>query len=367
LWRCNGYGGSTIVFLIGNVGCRLPYFVEKRLCRADVKTIFCVAFTISFAALYYMQVHYQLQDLPPFKNAVLTIGTFDGVHTGHQQIIKLMLAEAERTGGETVVVTFHPHPRQVIAANQSAVFLLNTLQEKIVLLEKYGIKHLVVTPFTEAFSLQTAEAYIADFLVKTFHPHTIIIGHDHRFGRSRSGNFELLEARAADLQYRVKEIPPYMLENSAISSTRVREALQRGAVEVANEFLGYAYFFSGIVVEGNKLGRTLGFPTANLHIAEEKKLVPGNGVYAVEVELQYATGDKQGRLLKGMMNIGIRPTVEGTLRMIEVNLFDFDEEIYGDRLTVYVKKRLRSEQKFMSLEELKLQLAKDKMAALTIS
>jgi riboflavin kinase/FMN adenylyltransferase len=331
-----------------------------------LKTMFCVGISISFASLYYMQVHYHLQELPRFRNAVLTIGTFDGVHTGHQQIINLMLTEAERIGGETVVVTFHPHPRQIIAANQAAVFLLNTPEEKITLLEKYGIDHLVVTPFTEAFSLQSAEAYIADFLVQTFYPHTIIIGHDHRFGKSRSGDFKLLEDQAAAHQYRVKEIPPYMLENSTISSTRVREAIQRGAIEAANAYLGYAYFFSGLVVEGNKLGRTLGYPTANLSIAEQKKLVPGNGVYAVDVALNYAQGDKPTKALKGMMNIGVRPTVEGTQRMIEVHLFEFDEEIYGDTLTVFVKKRLRNEQKFMSLDELKAQLAKDKAAALAL-
>ena len=316
-----------------------------------------------------MKVHYDINQLPVFKNAVVTIGTFDGVHTGHQQIIRLMLDESKKINGETVIITFHPHPRQVIAARQAELFLLNTIQEKISLLEKYGIQHLVVIPFTEAFSLQTAEEYIEQFLVKTFQPHTIIIGHDHRFGKSRRGNFELLEENAARYNYLVKEIPGFMLQNNTISSTLIRDALQKGQIDTANECLGYSYFFSGKVVEGNKLGRTIGYPTANLKIEEEKKLIPGNGVYAVEVlvnsEWSMVNGATQPlNRYKGMMNIGIRPTVEGTTRMIEVNIFDFDKEIYGDILTVHIKKRLRNEQKFIGLDALKEQLSKDKEQAL---
>ena len=315
-----------------------------------------------------MTIHHDIQHLPVFKNAVVTIGTFDGVHTGHQQIIQLMKEEASRINGETVIITFHPHPRQVIAARQSEVFLLNTIQEKIILLEKYGIQHLVVTPFTEEFSLQTAEEYIENFLVKTFHPHTIIIGHDHRFGKSRSGDFNLLQEKATQGNYVVKEIPGFMLQNNTISSTRIREALLKGNIEIANEYLGSPYFFNGMVVEGNKLGRTIGYPTANLFIEEDKKLIPGNGVYAVQVQLHEKDADEfisnaPSKVLAGMMNIGIRPTVEGTKRMIEVNIFDFDKEIYGDTLTVTILKRLRNEQKFSGLDELKGQLAKDKKQA----
>ncbi len=316
----------------------------------------------------YMTVHYDIQHLPVFKNAVVTIGTFDGVHTGHQQIIQLMKEEASRINGETVIITFHPHPRQVIAARQSEVFLLNTIQEKITLLEKYGIQHLVVTPFTEEFSLQPAEEYIENFLVKTFHPHTIIIGHDHRFGKSRSGDFDLLQEKANLYNYVVKEIPGFMLQNNTISSTSIRQALLKGNIETANKYLGYPYFFSGEVVEGNKLGRTIGYATANLFIEEDKKLIPGNGVYVVQVQLNEkdvyeSIANAASQLLTGMMNIGIRPTVEGTMRMIEVNIFDFDKEIYGDTLTVMILKRLRNEQKFSGLDELKGQLAKDKEQA----
>ncbi len=312
-----------------------------------------------------MTVHYDINTLPDFKNAVVTIGTFDGVHTGHQQILQLMLNEAKQINGETVIITFHPHPRQVIAARQTELFLLNTLEEKISLLEKYGIQHLVVTPFTEAFSLQSAEAYIEDFLVKTFHPHTIIIGHDHRFGKSRSGNFDLLQEKAAQYNYVVKEIPEFLLKDNTISSTIIRQALLKGNIDTANEYLGYPYFFSGKVVEGNKLGRTIGYPTANLNVAEEKKLIPGNGVYAVEVLVNGESSMVNGEpaKLKGMMNIGVRPTVEGVNRMIEVNIFDFDKDIYGETLTIHIKKRLRNEQKFNGLEELKNQLGKDKEMA----
>lgn len=311
-----------------------------------------------------MTVHTDIQHLPAFRNAVVTIGTFDGVHKGHQQILNLMIEEARKVNGETVIITFHPHPRQVIAANQAELFLLNSLEEKISLLEKYGIEHLVITPFTEAFSLQPAEAYIENFLVKTFHPHTIIIGHDHRFGKSRSGNFALLEEKAALFNYVVKEIPEFMLQENTISSTIIRQALQKGNIETANEYLGYPYFFSGTVIEGNKLGRTIGYPTANLQTTEEKKLVPGNGVYAVMVSGKWGLGSGKPPVHKGMMNIGVRPTVEGVNRMIEVNIFDFDKDIYGDILTVHIYRRLRNEQKFNGLEELKGQLGKDKELAI---
>ncbi|MCW3093455.1 MAG: bifunctional riboflavin kinase/FAD synthetase [Ferruginibacter sp.] len=306
-----------------------------------------------------MTVHTNIASLPVFRNAMITIGTFDGVHGGHQQIIQLMKAEAAKAGGETVIITFHPHPRKVVGSQPGPVYLLNTLEEKIVLLEKYGIDHLVIVPFTETFAKQSAEAYIEDFLVKTFNPHTIIIGHDHRFGKGRSGDFQLLEDKAAEYGYAVKEIPGYMLKDITISSTRIREALLEGDIDTANYFLGYDYFFSGKVVEGNKLGRTIGYPTANLVVADENKLVPGNGVYAVTIKNEKLTTTHLG----GMMNIGVRPTIGATKRVIEVNIFDFDKEIYGETLTVSIKKHLRSEVKFTGLDELKLQLSRDKEAA----
>ena len=307
----------------------------------------------------FMQVHHHIDQLPVFHKAVITIGTFDGVHSGHRQVINLLQSEAARIGGETVVVTFHPHPRMVIAEERSSIHLLNTLEEKISLLAAHGIGHLVVVPFNTAFAQQSAAAYIEDFLVEKFHPHTIIIGYDHRFGKGRQGDYHLLEAKAAQFNYAVKEIPGQLLQNIAISSTRIREALLKADVDNANALLGYPYFFSGTVVEGNKLGRTLGYPTANLQPLEPDKLIPGNGVYAVTV----VRSVKPGEILKGMMNIGTRPTVGGSKRVIEVNIFDFDQTIYSEVLSIAVHKRLRSEVKFSGLEALKAQLAADKQDA----
>lgn len=311
-----------------------------------------------------MIVHNDIHQLPAFNNAVITIGTFDGVHTGHQQIIQLMKTEAAKVSGETVIITFDPHPRKIIKPGEAPVFLLNTMDEKIALLEAAGIDNLVIIPFTEVFANQTAEEYIEDFLVKTFHPHSIIIGYDHRFGKSRKGDYQLLEAKGSEFNYRVKEIPAHMLQEMAISSTKIRQSLLNGDIETANSCLGYSYFFSGKVIEGNKLGRTIGYPTANLQIESAEKLIPGNGVYAVEVAFSYQLSaiSRQRSAIKfiGMMNIGVRPTINGIDRVIEVNIFDLEEDIYGEILTITLKKYLRGEKKFSGLDELKDQLAIDK-------
>ena len=307
-------------------------------------------------------VYYDINALPAFNNAVITIGTFDGLHKGHLKIIELMQIEASKVKGETVIITFDPHPRQVVATAQATLYLINTLAEKIALLQKAGIDHLVVVPFTAAFANQTAEAYISAFLVNTFHPHTIIIGYDHRFGKNRSGDYHLLEAKAAEYQYQVKEIPVYMLQNITISSTKIRSAILQGDLDTVKLLLGYDYFFSGKVITGNQLGRTIGFPTANLQIDDEHKLVPGNGVYAVTI------GSEENNMynIKGMMNIGIRPTIDGSTRSIEVHIFDFNRDIYGTTLTITLIKHLRNEFKFNGLDELKAQLAKDKAEAIAV-
>jgi riboflavin kinase/FMN adenylyltransferase len=327
-----------------------------------------------------MKVYYDIDNLPSFKNAVLTIGTFDGVHMGHRQIVAKMKEEAIAVQGETVIITFHPHPRKVVSSVFTGVRLINTLEEKLEILSTLSIDHVVIVPFTDAFANQPAEDYIKNFLVDKFHPHTIIIGYDHRFGKERKGDYLLLEEKAPVYNYRIKEIPKHVLNEIAISSTKIREAVINGRIEVADKLLGYNFFFSGTVVHGDKLGRKLGYPTANLKIENEEKIIPGNGIYAVYASVinsQSVVGSRQStagnqelrtndQLLKGMMSIGFRPTVDGKKRVIEVNLFDFDKEIYDQTLKVYVKKYLREEVKFNSLEDLVKQIDKDKEESLKI-
>lgn len=309
-----------------------------------------------------MQVHRQLTQLPVFNKAVVTIGSFDGVHTGHQQIIKQLKEEAVNVGGETVIITFYPHPRKVIGSAKTDFNLLTTLDEKIELLSKEGIGHLVIVPFTRDFSDQPAVNYIKDFLVSNFHPHTIIIGYDHRFGKNREGNFELMEEYKKECGYEVKEIPEHILNEITVSSSKIREAVLNGDIETASKFLGYNYFFEGLVVHGDKRGRTIGFPTANIKMEDKEKLIPGNGVYAVKCSISHHSLLNES--FKGMMNIGVRPTVDGLRRMLEVNIFDFDEDIYGETIKIELVKRLRDEKKFNGLEELKQQLHNDKQTAM---
>jgi riboflavin kinase/FMN adenylyltransferase len=331
-----------------------------------------------------MKVHSDLSNLPLFRNAVITIGTFDGVHTGHLQILHQLKKEAGIINGESVIITFHPHPRMIISASQTSldnhydeIKLLNTLSEKIELLEKQNIDHLVIVQFTKEFSQQSARQYIKDFLVAKFHPHTIIIGYDHHFGKNRQGDYKLLESYQSECNFKVKEIPEHILHNITISSTTIRHALAEGDISTANEYLGYLYFFEGIVIEGDKIGRTLGYPTANISVTDKNKLIPANGIYAVELAIgkeqiiDSASPDiipstSYSVDLQGMMSIGIRPTVGGTNRVIEVNIFDFDKMIYGETVRVYVKYFLRDEVKFSGLETLKEAIANDKIHALKL-
>lgn len=300
-----------------------------------------------------MQVHYNLDDLPKFQNAVITIGTFDGVHLGHQLIISTLITEANKANGESVIITFHPHPRKVVSSVVTGIRLINTLDERIELLSKTGVDHLVVVSFTEYFANQTAEEYIKYFLVEKFKPNTIIIGYDHRFGKDRTGNYLLMVQKAIEYHYTLKEIPEHLLDAVKVSSTTIRNALLHGQIEEANKLLGYAFFFTGQVVHGNKIGRTIGYPTANLKSDNEEKITLGDGIYAVYVTIA-------NKPYKGMMSIGFRPTVDGKKRVTEVNIFDFDEEIYDQTIKVEIKKNLRQEVKFNSLDELKQQLHTDK-------
>lgn len=330
-----------------------------------------------------MQIHHNTDQLPSFRRAVVTIGTFDGVHTGHVRILRQLREEAARVDGETVIITFFPHPRKVVQ-NGEDIRLINTLQEKIMLLSWQKIDHLVIVPFTEAFSQLSAEEYIEAFLLAKFRPHTVIIGYDHRFGKGRKGDYHLLEQFSSSAGFHLQEIPVHLLHEVSVSSTRIREAILRADIDTANELLGYPFFFSGKVIKGNQLGRTLGYPTANLEIDNPEKLTPEDGVYAVEAQLLPASAESSdgqigtggtgragrtqdlfaGPRLQGMMGIGIRPTINGTHRTIEVNLFDFDENIYGRELRVFVIKFLRPELKFNGLGELKDALARDKVDSL---
>lgn len=304
-----------------------------------------------------MKLYYHTDPLPVFNNAVITIGTFDGVHQGHLQIIQTVKETALAVGGESVIITFHPHPRKVVSSIVTGIRLINSLEERIELLEKTGIDHLVIVPFTDYFANQSAEEYISDFLVTQFHPHTIIIGYDHCFGKDRLGGFNLLAELASKYKYQLKEIPEHLLDAVKVSSTNIRNAILHGQIEEANKLLGYTFFFQGEVIHGDKIGRTIGYPTANLKSTNEEKISLGDGIYAVYAEVE-------NKRYKGMMSIGFRPTVNGKKRVTEVNLFDFDEEIYGFTMKVFVKNYLRAEVRFNGLDALKLQLHKDKKDSL---
>lgn len=303
-----------------------------------------------------MQVHFQLYQLPSFINPVLTIGTFDGVHSGHMAILNELKQQAKALSGETIVITFHPHPRRILN-NADAPALLTSLDERIERFETLGIDHLVVVPFDPAFSELQAEAYIEKFIVAYFHPKMIIIGNDHRYGKDRTGDFNLLSKMGASYGYQVMEIPEQVLNASRVSSTNIRHALLNGDINLANQLLTYPYQLTGKVVVGDKLGRTLGFPTANLAINDSDKLIPASGVYAVTVQLKKS---ETVRNFHGMMNIGYRPTVNGKERRIEVHIFSFDEDIYDETLRVSLIAYTRKEMKFAGLEALKEQLHKDK-------
>jgi riboflavin kinase/FMN adenylyltransferase len=264
--------------------------------------------------------------------------------------------------GETVIVTFHPHPRKVISSIPGEIKQLTSLEERIELLTQSGIDHLVVVNFDYAFSNLTADAYVKTFLFDNFHPHTILVGYDHRFGNGRNGNFELLQKYGNELGFKVEQIHEKIISDEIVSSTLIRNYILDHQIEKANALLGYPYLFDGFVVRGNQIGRTIGFPTANLHINNEEKIIPSNGVYAVKVKGK-CLGDT---IYNGMMNIGIRPTVDGQKKVIEVHILDFDQDIYEQNLTVMVYEYIRGEVKFDGLEALKAQLAKDKITTAAI-
>ena len=306
-----------------------------------------------------MNVYYGIQEFKPLTNAVVTSGTFDGVHLGHQKILNRLKEVAQETGGESVVITFYPHPRAVVSTDNQKVSLLTTIEEKIELLETTGIDHLLIIPFTREFSELSSEEFIQKILIETIGTKTLVIGYDHRFGRNREGSFEYLKTHAEKYGFVIEEIARQDIDHLTVSSTRIRQALVEGNIPTANHFLGRDYAISGLVVKGKQLGRTIGVPTANIQVRDINKLVPADGVYAVWV-------DYRNERFGGMMNIGNRPTVDGRLKTIEVNLFDFDKDIYGENLSVYFVERIRNEQKFNGLDALKEQIGKDKEAILAI-
>jgi len=306
--------------------------------------------------LFALKLFESINEFQSTKKTILTLGTFDGVHIGHKKILERLTQNTENGKYESLVLTFFPHPRMVLQ-EKSEIKLLNTISEKSKLLEKSGIENLVIHPFNESFSRLTAEEFVHSILVNQFHIQKIIIGHDHRFGRNRTANIDNLIAFGAEYGFEVEQISAQEIQDVSVSSTKIRKALQDGNMSLANEYLGYAYFLTGEVVKGKQLGRTIGFPTANIQIKEDYKLIPKNGVYAVKTFI----GQKE---VFGMMNIGFNPTVNGQKQTIEVNLFDFDADIYGEKLEISLLKYLREEQKFGSVDLLKEQLNQDKKTAL---
>jgi riboflavin kinase / FMN adenylyltransferase len=306
-----------------------------------------------------MAIFYNTAHLPEFHKSVITIGTFDGVHHGHKKILTELVKSTEKIQGESIVITFEPHPRKLLFPQQP-LKLLTPLEQKLDLLTEIGITHVVVAPFTLEFSNLSARDYIENFLVKYFNPQRIIIGHDHHFGHDRKGDLAMLRSLESSFGYKVEEIPAQLIEEAAVSSTKIRKALLEGRVEEGGLMLGREYSISGTVREGKQLGRTLGFPTANIQPSDPDQLIPGPGVYAVRVNWK-------NHLHNAMLNIGFRPTVSDEQKLtLEVNLFDFNQNIYGETLELIFIARIRDEQKFPSLENLKQQLNQDKEQALKI-
>lgn len=301
-----------------------------------------------------MKIHRNLNSFHA-QNPALTIGTFDGVHLGHRKIIARLHDLAKTINGESVIFTFDPHPRKVVAPGETTLRLLTTLEEKIVLFEQSGIDHLIIYPFTTEFSKLTYEEFVEQVLVGQIHTKFLVVGYDHKFGKNRQGDFEFLKKCAERHEFEIEKLDVLLMNESQISSTKIREAIQKGDFDAANAFLGYPFTLHGTVVEGQKLGRKIQFPTANIQASDPDKIIPGYGVYAVEITVM-------NKKFNGMLNIGSRPTVNNNAdnRSIEVHIFDFESDIYGESIELVFFKKLREEQKFLSIDALKDQLVKDK-------
>ena len=306
-----------------------------------------------------MKVFSSIPNFPSENKTIITIGTFDGVHLGHKVILARLNEIAKKTKYKSVLLTFSPHPRHVLQKDDQEMKLINTLNEKQDLLEKAGLDNLVVHEFTKEFSRIKSINFVRDILVEKLNVHTLVIGYDHHFGRNREGSIPELKVLAELYDFSIEMISPQLFQDVTISSTKIRQLLEKGEIEKANHYLGYDFFINGKVVKGNGIGKTIGFPTANILIKNKWKLLPSDGVYAVKVNIN-------DRCFKGMMNIGQKPTVDGKGKSLEVHIFDFSNDIYGKAIKVKVIKRIRDEKKFKDLQGLKKQLFIDKNRVIQI-
>ncbi len=302
-----------------------------------------------------MKVYRSLEEFNNKGNAVVTTGTFDGVHFGHQKIIARLKEIALQYHGESVIITFFPHPRLVLFPEDNDLKLINTLEEKIELLENAGIDHLIIIPFTKEFSRLSSLDFIQQVIVEKIGTKKLVIGYDHHFGKNREGSFEHLKHYAPEYGFEVEEIPEQDINDVAVSSTKIRNAILKGDFITANKYLGYPFSLQGLVKKGDQIGRTIGYPTANIQVPESYKLIPGDGIYAVKVNVNNTQHT-------GMLYIGKRPVVNGSERVIEVNIFDFNEDIYNQQIKVEFHQYIRGDKKLNGLDELKAALAADEVA-----
>lgn len=300
-----------------------------------------------------MKIYYGIEEFEKVKNPVVTVGTFDGVHIGHSKIFEYMTKMAASCDGETLVLTFHPHPRLVIHPDSKDLKFINTQERKYELIGGYGIDHLIIMPFTRDFASTGAKEFVKNILIDKIGICALVVGYDHQFGKNREGSFVELQRQARQYDFKVAQIPEQDVNNIAVSSTKIRKALKDGNIVLANELLGYEYSITGEVVGGNKIGRKIGFPTANINLKDEYKLITAIGVYACRIL-------RNNKMYLGMGNIGYRPTINNSDLTIEVHIFDFDEEIYGETITIFFVDRIRDEVKFKNLDALRQQLVKDR-------
>lgn len=303
-----------------------------------------------------MNIYEGIDSFKKLNSAVVTSGTFDGVHIGHQEILSKIRQSADQLNGETVLITFWPHPRHILYPNDDSVRLLSTFEEKAELLEKYGIDHLVKIEFTPEFSQLSSNEFIQQVLIDKINTKRLVIGYNHRFGHNREGSFEHLKTNADKFGFEVEEISKQMVDHVGVSSTMIREALFSGEVDTAHSYLGRDYSIKGFVIKGKNIGNSIGYPTANINVPQKWKLIPGDGTYAVRIKIRQD-------FYSGMMNIGYRPTVNGKDRSIEVHIFDFDSNIYDQEIEIFFSKELRKERKFNNLDELRHQLSMDEKNA----